>query len=302
MKHNNFDALRLSGALMVLVSHMYLLVGLPQPMVMHCTLGKFGLAIFFSISGYLVTESWRRDPDFARFLQRRALRILPGLAVAWATTTAVVASLGLTGFPGNPLHTMNGSLWTIPVECEFYLILCALGVAAGPRLREVMLVVTGVLALHAWQYLQIDSDHARALLELWLFFLGGILMSFYRPTLVVGVGLAALGAWLFLYGYPGIGAALVITPAVVTVGRQSWPVARAAGHYGDLSYGIYVYACPVQQIAVHYLGLDLPATMAASIITTSALAYASWHLIESKALAFKPSKAGVVVGQQARVG
>lgn len=68
----------------------------------------------------------------------------------------------------------------------------------------------------------------------------------------------------------------------------------------DISYGVYLYAFPIQQAAVHWLGLRDPVSLFfAALPVTLILAYGSWRLVElplivqasrlcgaSKALAF----------------
>ena len=88
-KQNNFDGLRLIGAMMVLVSHQFALSGRVEPHVVgDVSWGAFGVLIFFSISGLLVGQSWLDDPDVGRFSQRRLLRIWPGLAAVVLVASA----------------------------------------------------------------------------------------------------------------------------------------------------------------------------------------------------------------------
>ncbi len=58
---------------------------------------------------------------------------------------------------------------------------------------------------------------------------------------------------------------------------------------GDYSYGLYIYACPVQQAlaAMHLHEANFPAYIAASLLVSLLLATASWHLVEKHALRLK---------------
>ena len=81
-RFDSFDLLRAVGALLVLVSHSFALTGRPEPVVPGvASYGGLGVAIFFSISGYLITLSWHRDPRLGAFLVKRSLRIFPALFV-----------------------------------------------------------------------------------------------------------------------------------------------------------------------------------------------------------------------------
>src|SRR6266540_6074170 len=85
---NNFDAVRLAAALSVVFSHSFLVAEgseANEPFVWitgnQSILGLVGVFVFFVISGYLVTESYCRHPEPARFALRRMLRIYPGLVI-----------------------------------------------------------------------------------------------------------------------------------------------------------------------------------------------------------------------------
>ena len=57
---------------------------------------------------------------------------------------------------------------------------------------------------------------------------------------------------------------------------------------GDYSYGIYIYAFPVQQIiAVSVPGISTWGMIGLSFSITAFLAYLSWHVIEKRALTLK---------------
>ncbi len=141
----SIDKLRGAAVLMVVLFH-----GLAGTFWMHTLgpfwgtlvlqavgLGRFGVDVFFVISGFLITGillRTRNRPDYYRtFYRHRALRILPAylltLAVLrllgvidWRFTLAAVLFLpNFSRLFGAPL-TEYGVLWTLGVEEQFYLI------------------------------------------------------------------------------------------------------------------------------------------------------------------------------------
>lgn len=283
-RHNNFDALRLLGALMVLLSHMAPLSGRREWLWMgEHSAGNLGVLIFFSISGYLVAASWRSDPDLGRFLARRYLRMFPGLAVAMGLTWAIVAALGLEGFRGNPTHEMNGSLWTIPLEVYCYLLLAGAGLFTARPVLVLALGMAGAFWLLGAAYLPCFG----------LFFAAGALLREF-PRFNCGRAaflFAAGGAGVFLStGNTIIALALALPAVTIWIGSQSWPVLRRAGRFGDLSYGLYLYAWPMQQVVVALMppGSSYAALTAASLAVVLPLSWLSWRFVERPALARKP--------------
>ena len=78
-------------------------------------------------------------------------------------------------------------------------------------------------------------------------------------------------------------APLVLHLAYVPGGRI-----RRFNDLGDYSYGVYIYAFPIQQtLALMFPAMTLAAMMASSAVVSVAVAVASWKLIEERALAHK---------------
>ena len=336
---NNFDLIRIFAALCVLVSHQHALTGLPEPTVLHAeTLGGLGVLIFFSISGFLVAQSWMADPQPWRFALRRLLRIWPGLAVAIAVTALILGPL-VSGLPagayfshpllpayalnlgfnlhdqlpltfvGNALpHAINSSLWTIPLELQCYVALGLLGLAGLLRHPWLLTALTVGAALLTYlvgeplyrqhpELLQWRIEHVY-LLHFGLFFFSGASLSRLqlhlrpgRALVVLGV-LWVLGGLALALGKPLLTLWLVVPVTAVLVGHASTPVIRRAGRFGDLSYGLYIYAFPVQQTLIWLLRdrMSWGGLLALAIATTALLAFASWHLVERHALRLKPAK------------
>lgn len=156
---NNFDLLRLLAALQVAVGHSFTWLQVPLPKVIEELFRSMpGVAVFFVISGFLITRSYvERNQGLASYFARRALRIYPAL---WLQYVFVIVLMSVTG--GFALYTLAdprfwkwlgyaavvGSnfwasaltiyspfsydglykwypadvLWTIPVEIGFYLL------------------------------------------------------------------------------------------------------------------------------------------------------------------------------------
>ncbi len=116
---NGFGALRLAFALAVVLSHTAAL-GFGRPLLHRVDLGALAVAGFFTISGFLVVGSARRN-SVPRFLWHRALRIWPGLWVCLLFTGLVVAPLlyldrhgtvdGLWRSPGGVLDYLRQNWW-----------------------------------------------------------------------------------------------------------------------------------------------------------------------------------------------
>lgn len=335
------DVLRLAAATLVIVAHSYNLTLHEEPFRRFGgpELGDIAVAVFFAISGFLVTASWLSDPRVRSFVLRRALRILPGLWVVLLVT--VLAGLVLTArplatylssldtwrypleravvystrpslpgvFTTNPYGSaVNGSLWTLPVEATAYVATLVFGVT-GLLARRRELVVAAILLLFVIQETVLPSasglvatDSPGAVLH-WLVHFG----LFY-----------AMGALLFLYrehvrlSFAAAAAAIVVwglsfdTGAVTIVGQLALPyVVLVLGYrapaavdvffrrVGDISYGTYIYAFPVQQTLIHYdTGISPPRLILLSIPITYACAYASWHLVERPALRLRRRMTG----------
>ena len=326
------DVLRLGAASLVIVAHSYNLTGNAEPFRRFegPEFGDIAVAIFFAISGFLVTASWLSDSRVRSFLTRRALRILPGLWVVLLATVAlgvVVTALPVTTyltsvatwrypleralvystrpdlpgvFTGNPYGSaVNGSLWTLPVEVTAYaatLILGVTGVLA--RRRGLVLAAIAVLLLIQETVLPGASSLATAapgsvlhwLVHFGLYYAAGAALFLYREHIPLSFLAAGAGLVLWVASF-GTGASTiagqVVLPYVVLVLGYRAPeiVDRCMRRVGDLSYGTYIYAFPVQQTIIHYdLGIRPVALILLTVPITYACAFASWHLVERPAL------------------
>jgi peptidoglycan/LPS O-acetylase OafA/YrhL len=71
---------------------------------------------------------------------------------------------------------------------------------------------------------------------------------------------------------------------VVFVGTRQWNAAERVHRFGDPSYGIYLYAFPVQQLLVLAGIRGAWSLFLAATPITIVLGYASWNMIERPAM------------------
>ena len=331
---NNFDALRLLGALLVLLGHAYLLHGETQyPAMFGSPLAVLGVVLFFSLSGYLVTTSWLNDPRPVAYFRKRLLRIVPALAVVILLSVAVLGPLFTTLSPGTYLRSpgtweylqnialhpqyslpgvfgdvpyagvVNGSLWSLPIEFACY-VLVPIIFLLPKRARGVGFVVIaalfgiGSLVMQALPLSPVvyGSSLTQAT-AVWPYFMVGAAIAVLGPRLPLRLDLAilALIATSVLDAVAPAAADpvwwLVLPYLIITIGTFRTPVISRAGRFGDFSYGLYLYAFPVQQALVAVaprlpFWLSTLCTLAVSLL----FAVASWHLVEKVALRFKGAR------------
>lgn len=339
-KVNNFDLLRIFAATQVVLVHGVAHLQLDAPRWALRLLSAFpGVPIFFVISGFLISSAYQRNPQLHRYWRNRALRILPAL---WCciVATVIVATLfghsflsmdGLTWFVtqlGGLIYTpgflksfgfgsYNGSLWTIPIELQFYVLLPPLYWIAYRRRRGDetvlwmiwLLFVAIVLAASAYSppLLERTDEPLPAKLFRYSFvphfylFVTGVLLQrlrFHTWAAVGGKGVYWLGAYLACY--------LLIPDSLVrdTINMLMLGLTAVAMAYtrpglanrvlrgNDISYGVYIYHGLLLNILVE-LGITGRWSLIPPLLAcTYAAGLASWLLVERRFLRRKAEPAG----------
>lgn len=220
--------------------------------------------------------------------------------------------LGLPGvFQGLPVrYAVNASMWTMPWELRMYAILAVLGLgvygmggqgSGRGRLKESHLrqaLVSLGIASAAFYLLNrlfpfANIRYLQVLLRfLSMFFLGAafqvlkekVVLSHRRAALVVlALAGAAFHRSLFIVAYVLLLPYLVLYLAYIPRG-----LVRGFNRFGDYSYGIYIYAFPIQQaFAALNPGISVLHLFYLSYGATFGLAVLSWHLLEKRMLRLK---------------
>ncbi|MEL7488557.1 MAG: acyltransferase [Pseudomonadota bacterium] len=193
-RRNNFDAIRLGAASLVVFSHSFEItggIGAFEPLMAltggQASFGRVAVLVFFVLSGFLIAKSWRADPRLQAFAAKRALRIFPALFVvvligvflvgpllsasgarayfASAETWSYLANLGFyskhASLPGvfadAPIAgVVNGPLWTLKFEVACYAAVAGLGAFGRLDRRSCLAALLFAYSVH---YFGGDSVH-----------------------------------------------------------------------------------------------------------------------------------------------
>lgn len=230
-----------------------------------------------------------------------------GATWAYLGNIALSGALHLPGvFEGSPeAGAVNGSLWSLLPEFACYVTvpLVAVALRAAPAARPWALAILALVVGGAGLFLfegyagpavsLFGIDVKYALVEAPFFFVGSLLAlleprapRLFRADLallcfLLNYEIAAwLGWWNLPFEWFGV------PYMVVCFGRTSLPLVRDAGRFGDVSYGMYLYAFPVQQLVLT-MWPACPLPVLTCVAATLPLALLSWFAVERPALRWR---------------
>jgi len=297
MQPNNFDFLRLFAAAQVVLTHSVMHLGISVAetgavpgFLLGVYLDSFhGVPIFFVTSGFLISAAWERNPNIPVFARNRALRIFPGM---WFCIAVTVLTASLFGFDFLRLDaafwaiaqavgliytpeflsefgfgSYNGSLWTIPLELQFYVIVPViyLLIAKGRNVTTVVLLsfLSFFFIALVYRYLRsqaLNEFPGQETLELklirytfiphvYMFFFGVLLqrLNVHKSGLIHGkAALWIAGYLLFHYFAPhntllNVVRLLFLGVCTISIAYTLPELSKRFLGKTDISYGIYIY-------------------------------------------------------------
>jgi peptidoglycan/LPS O-acetylase OafA/YrhL len=331
---NNFNLIRLLAALQVCIEHTisHLEIDLNIPLI-----GYFpGVIVFFTTSGFLIYDSFTRNQDLKRYFKNRFLRIYPALWICFFMTvilllifktikpseltsstvlTWIFTQITVLQFYTPDLlcswgvGTPNGSLWTIPVEIQFYIALPVIVLFLKNVKIFYKLLVLLVLSVGFNLYLGDSTDSESLYIKLlgvsllpylFYFIIGIIIREFWQFFRVIFINKFFYWIIVFLFTCYISNYSPTYTPsdifgyfvnlllAFVTISfAYSHPVFENLLHRQDISYGIYIFHMLVVN-SLFEMGYTKDITyFFLSMLVTTIVAFLSWYFIERKALRFK---------------
>lgn len=294
-KSENLHFMRFIAAIMVILSHSFSLCAgsIEQEWAIlltnsQLTMGGISVSIFFLCGGYLISMSMEKAKTASKYFEARLIRLLPPLFFVtltvtllggWITTlspveyytsadtwkymlnSVFILTHNLPGvFEGNISNaTVNGALWTLPVEFICY-ILCFIAYKLGFMNKKrfpwsIPLVCVG--AVGVWMVGSIIPLAREVVRPVLLFYIG---MGYWiyrehirfemKYLLIAIVGLVVL--FIFRLGLPAM---LFCFPYIMmTLWFGFDQCSPNIGKLGNYSYGIYLWGCPIQQTIVYLFG------------------------------------------------
>jgi peptidoglycan/LPS O-acetylase OafA/YrhL len=346
-RQNNFDLIRLFAALQVAILHTkeHLKINSSNNLwnvFLECIRPFQGVPIFFAISGFLIFASYDNNPSAKKYFKNRYLRIYPLLyaitiittilLIVFATNPISFKSL-ITWFvgqvtwfqyytPGGLRYfgagTPNGSLWTIPVELEFYLLVPLL-YYLNKKFGNITLVTLALCSFIAYTFIPHSSLpivykklFETSILYYLLHFTVGIFLYLYFnkiKNIIVNKGLIWLGAYIVFFlvfdkyaglyhslyspSLVGVIADIILSMAILSLAYTKPGLSHKILKGNDYSYGLYVVHMVVVNVMIELLLMHNFWFLIISLVVTFLMAFLSWHYVEKPALALKNKSFGL---------
>lgn len=205
-------------------------------------------------------------------------------------------------FATNPMpKAVNGSLWTLATEFVMYVVLAAIGLTTALKHRysgsAILLALLIALSINPEWATILPKVGSSVMVPAIRCFLIGALFCLNRdriPLHWTGAMALCLLTYYISHDKPfGAyhGALLVcLTVSYISAWLAFHPRLRVRipEKFGDTSYGLYMYAFPIQQVIALYVGGISPwAMIPIAWFATVVLAWFSWHYVEKPALQLK---------------
>ncbi|MBI5344938.1 MAG: acyltransferase [Deltaproteobacteria bacterium] len=204
-------------------------------------------------------------------------------------------------FANNPYpNAVNGSLWTLAIEVIMYLSIAAFGLLGILRRRLFIPFFLTALLFIDFQLLSRPGNNeipvlyqAGIFVKCSIFFYAGAVSYLYRDKIILNplIAFLALALYVISFKTPFIAylSYFAVPYLVLYAAFARVPYLKNFGRHGDFSYGMYVYAFPVQQTLMSFYqgGLSLLGFFLAAFAVTLFLAILSWGFVEKPALKLK---------------
>lgn len=326
---NNSLVVRYVLASLVIIGHNALLYGIPEPKLLwgiH-SLGWYAVNGFFFLSGILVYQSFLKN-NLIEYFIARFLRIMPAyilslfvaLLFVWLFSNIdfnkstlfqsirfiFINIIPLSSFNGSMLgswadNSLNISAWTIPFEVFSYIFIIPLFSKKLTLSIKILLIVISFyfmfqLSIFSGNYydgLGLRLDYLRV----FLYFILGI--CFYKLFVLRNISYISItiyfSIFVLIYLTEDFYLEFLINILVIfLVFIISFAVKPFLNLNNDYSYGLYIYAWPIQESVAlftnnYFIGIGLV------FIITIIISVISWNFVEKKILQKKNELKNLII-------
>lgn len=289
--------------------------------------GALAVKVFFFLSGLVVTNSLIEKGNVTQFAIARLFRIWPALLFVLLFSVFVLGvfltSLDLSAYllhpetrgyifnntlmkivfelPGvfqedlsGPLNhrAINGSLWSLPYEVGAYLGLVAFFMLGASKYKKIAILILCLFLLDVFLEKRILFPGRLmnpTVDDLAPFFGFGALLALFKDKIVVNIKMvAAFGVILYLFQnslYSRYVFYVFVFIFIIYFFSRAWIVKLKLKF--DISYGVYIWGWPVQQVLAHqFPNLSFGMHIILATFIACAAGTFSWFFIEKPSIDF----------------
>ncbi len=347
---NNFDLIRLLAAFQVVYGHALHHLNIENKIVIgvyeHFLKYFPGVPIFFFISGLLIWGSFERNSDkLKKFFVNRGLRLFPALwfasilllGILWyeylvtGNTQSFFSKGVFVWFLGQisifqfytpeilrfwGVGTPNGSLWTIGVEIQFYIVVPIMFILFKylKKYKQVAFIIIFGLSIATNVIVKMSPSESMIVKLMGVFvfpylyyFMVGILTFMYYDKIIHFFRSKFL-YWLVAYivffcvadmflGYDVVSywvtspfnviGTFLLSGVTLSAAYTAPTLSEKLVKGNDISYGVYLYHMVVVNFIVHKGWVNNEWIFLVVFVVTTLLALFSWHVIEKRSLNLK---------------
>lgn len=336
LRHGNrgpgFDTVRLVAASAVMLHHaLNLEIDIVRDDVLfqfsggYTHLGLLAVAVFFAISGFLVTPGILKTGNVIDYLSRRLVRIMPLLIMVVTITALVIGpiltELTLSEYFSSPTtwsyfinittslrlelpgvfnsdggSEVNSPLWTLRYEwlCYFIVALSCLFLGLKKRAAFAISWAASIFlypVFYGFTEASASASQLQTLLYLFGYFGAGVVICLYADVLRWSAMMMVVAGCLLLVAlYLNVGyfcAPALVSYLAVAFGLMKMPWSQVLSR-ADLSYGVYLMHSLVLLVLLSFFSFQSALSLFLACLPISFfLAYLSWTFVEKPALAYK---------------
>jgi peptidoglycan/LPS O-acetylase OafA/YrhL len=294
--------------------------------------GSLAVKIFFFLSGLVLTNSLLLKRDPTSFIVSRFFRIWPAFTFVIIASAFLIGPIMTTYtineyfnniltydyilknlfmhinfelpgvFTNNTYgNAINGSIWTLPYEIAAYIVLLSLFMIGIFTNKKIATFIFILILLDPLLGNKIALTWLPQVSEITLLapcFAFGSILAIYKNEIEINITVL-IGVWLLYYSFNASTYSfyffyLALFISILFISSLSWVIKMRPK--ADISYGIYLWGWPVQQIiSILYKEQGVVFNQSSSILISILLGFISWYLIEKRSMAY-----GVIV--QKRLG